>query len=304
MKTLTVTWTMDEASGARPGTDSDPDNPLSRALSNPLVIGKPINRVVLAFFRDHHGSLRWFGAFVHTVGDRLLYFPGIPVKRAVGAHGSGAGAFNFRHPLGHFSLDRDGTWHMTSPGSKKHQGGFTITRIAGGTSLWFGLTVKDENQFRLVSQRTIISAKVPKSDVRRRRLNLEQAREGAQFPIFEMNGAPPWQPSSAHFALLIVDPRRPFRLKGSHLGFPEGHPDLTHPLPVNQRVGTPIRTHPILEISPSRNVQVVTAWIPAAVGPNAIITSPAERTLLGSLRAWATGLLDRLFGRPHAPMEK
>ncbi len=65
------------------GTDNDTNNPLARATRSPLVDGKPLQKLSLCFYSDSivdgtegKQNLKWFGVFVLSSADRLIFFPG------------------------------------------------------------------------------------------------------------------------------------------------------------------------------------------------------------------------------------
>ena len=73
METLELAFEVD---GARPGTDRCADNPLARATDCLFRQGRPFFRLSKCFFRGIDGRLRWLGIFVHSAGNRIIFFPG------------------------------------------------------------------------------------------------------------------------------------------------------------------------------------------------------------------------------------
>ena len=104
------------------GTDSDPSNPLSRAISSPFMDGSPQERLSLCFYGNLDNdsldvsSHKWLGVFVFSAGRRVIFFPGltfnptwVSVSRAKSPHR--------RHDIDidHISLENSfRRWHFSS----------------------------------------------------------------------------------------------------------------------------------------------------------------------------------------------
>jgi hypothetical protein len=74
MDTNKLTWRFD---GGQDGVDSDPDNPLSRAVNRLFQTGQPFKRLSMSFYAKtsttdlSYRRLCWLGVFVLSQADRL-----------------------------------------------------------------------------------------------------------------------------------------------------------------------------------------------------------------------------------------
>ena len=180
MNTLQITGSMPLG---HPGEDSDTQNPIARALSRLFLDGQPFERMCHCYFQPEPGNLRWLGVFVHSAGDRVLFFPGfVSSFTKIQAFKATRETWNQEFLFDHASLERDRrTWHVTSPRSRQHLGRPSTLDIGEGSVLWFGMSVANSTVLRPAHQQTTVNALVPPSDSKRRADVFKSAREGAQF---------------------------------------------------------------------------------------------------------------------------
>jgi len=279
MDTLKITWEMEE--GAT-GSDDDPDNPISRALRKLFTDGQPFVRFTQCLCADRRLNndrpiLRWLGVFILSAGGRIIFFPGFQsrAKYIEGFRGNDEmwkKAFDFDH----ISIEKGFCrWHITSRGSKLHLEGPKTTNIGDQRFLWFGLSVNNLDELRIVKQKTRVIADSPESDVRRRYEVFSKARAQAVFQILEWH-PDVWEQNSKgfwHLGLLVVPSHAPTYLGGT-LGFPEGSPYLAEPLPKEQ-IQLPVRHHR-MQLSSDIGLQVTTAFVPGSLRVPVTLTAPHE----------------------------
>lgn len=274
---LHFSWTMELGMD---GVDSDPSNPLARALDRLLRTGQPIKKFTMCFLNlpDSPGDsagLRWLGSFVYSAGDRLIFFPGYvdPPERLVGFRG-GTMTFNEALAADHLSLERDRrTWHATSPHSERHFGGPKPLDLGDGLALWLGMSFADRDSLRAAKKTTEVRWTVPPSDARRRADVFRVAREGSAIPIVSPNPHPAdVRPSFYHVSLIVGPPGFPV-YKGTEHGYPRGSPFLIDPLP--DAIRAPASMYKV-DMSPYCDLQVTLMRLPGRIGTTMALTSPGD----------------------------
>jgi hypothetical protein len=217
----------------------------------------------MCFFRDARDTLRWLGVFVHSAGNRVLFFPGF-ADTFEAVHGFKDASLVWNQPFNfdHFTLESDFlTWHITSARSEDHLGKPRTLDIGKDRVLWLGLSLADANVLRVVREDTQTKSDVPSSDTNRRREALVAARDSAQFPIILLNTehSTSFQKDFLHFAF-IVGPKGFEDYSGPEFDFPDKSPFLTEPFP-NQLSNLPFRSHRI-ELSAAIDIQVTSFLLP------------------------------------------
>ena len=213
--------------GGVPGTDASGTGPFARALRQLLQEGKPFTSISHCYFKDESGVPRWFGVFVHSAGDRVIFFPGVaePVD-GIQTDNSGTKTRHVPFDFDHLSLERDRrTWHATSVGSRAHLAGPPTLPLGEGRVLWFGMSVASPHALRTVNAKTEVSALVHPNDGKRRAAVLSKARESSTFPMMSLNTDWPAAPSPAflHFAV-VVGPAGFPEYRGPEFGLPFDSP--------------------------------------------------------------------------------
>jgi hypothetical protein len=228
------------------------------------------------------GPLRWLGVFVHSAGDRVLFFPGYSdIPTQIRGFKAGAEVWNQPFQFDHASLENDlRTWHVTSPGSADHLGRPRTLDIGESRVLWFGLSVANESALRLVREETTVIARVPPSDGKRRMDAFVAARDGAQFPIVSLNPQHPTPNNKGflHFAF-VVGPKGFPAYTGSELGAPFNSPFLAEPLPEALH-NLPLRIHRV-ELSPTIDLQIACCLMPGVLTAPFSFTGPSGTPIQG-----------------------
>ena len=184
METLELAFEVD---GARPGTDRCADNPLARATDCLFRQGRPFSRLSKCFFRGIDGRLRWLGIFVHSAGNRIIFFPGFAqLHKEVVGYRDDVLAWDRPFQIDHLSLESDWLdWHFTEPRSADHIGNFRTLPLGLGVVHWFSMSVQTQDDLRVLRRRTLVSAPTPARDVERRTEVFLRAIDGslAGMPI-------------------------------------------------------------------------------------------------------------------------
>lgn len=255
------------------GTDADPSNPLWRALSGLFVENSLLPTVCPAFFSDRDDRpTRWLGVFVLSAGERLLFFPGLApdIIRVRGVQGTEV-KFDTPFKVDHVTLEKDrDSWHVTSPRSKKHQGGPVPTDLGEGRVLWFGFSLQSPAVLRELKRDTVAAFPTPLKSAGWKRDQLVAAREGKEFPLVVM---PEPQPHADTFPLVsvIVGPRDFPSYRGDLLGWPYGSQFV---------VGEPsgnVRFHvreQRIHLDDATDIQFRTVWAPGCLRIPVVLTSP------------------------------
>jgi hypothetical protein len=159
------------------------------------------------FFQAPHGPIRWLGIFVHSEGDRLLFFPGFSELPAnVVGYNDRVLRWDQAFLIDHLSLEQDRrSWHFTAPQSSDHLGNLNTRTLGNDRIHWFSLSAATEEILRLVREETRVVALNPPQDVDRRASVFRQAREEVTFQLLQLNAdyqAPP-EPNFLHFSVVI-----------------------------------------------------------------------------------------------------
>lgn len=251
------------------GNDSDPDNPLSRAVNQLFRDGQPFKRLSMSFWAEAPDTelsnyrVRWLGVFIHSQGDRLIFFPGF--RDSYKQIESYQGQKPWRNQLfdfDHVTLNKNfRDSHITSRDSINHLGSFPTSELGDSRFLWFGLSLSDFNVLRPVWKKTDVVMKVPASDSKRRTKVFMDSREDAKFQIVKRHpDAQSIFPQGFLHVSFIVGPKGFKLYKGMKHGFPEGSPFLLHQLPQGS-LQLPVRLHKI-SVSDSVDIQITSAWLP------------------------------------------
>lgn len=287
MDKIQLTWEMDYGV---PGCDTDSNSPLARAVSQLFKEGKPFSNLCVCFFKDTSATLRWFGVFVQSAGDKVVYFPGF-VKdfgQIQGFQGKNL-HWNKSFAFDHMSLEKDRLkWHLTSRGSKDHLGSPRTLMLDKNRVLWCGISVADVQVLRIVKRETKIVSDSPLGDSNRRWEIFRKAREGAKFPILSLNDEhlTPFEEGFLHFGI-IVGPKGFENYSGGEFGFPYGSPCLVKPLP-EEFSKLPIRSHR-LELSNNTDIQITVCYLSGRLKLPVAITSPSQPSMTLNTHALPNG---------------
>lgn len=285
MDTLELAWRMD---GCAPGVDDSRDNPLARATDRLFRLGRPFYRLSKCFFCGPDGVLRWLGIFVHSAGDRLLFFPGFAEAHTqMLAYSEGVIRWNQPFHLDHLSLEPDRrTWHLTTPQSKHHLGKLYTRQLSADRVHWFSMSAATPSQLRVVREETRASAPTPPQDVDRRAKVFRNARENAIFQIVQLNAEHlnPSEPAFLHLSV-VVGPKGFISPENELLGLPhEGPflPSVTSP----DSVKAPIRVHRVL-LSDNIELEITASSLPGQLQTQALFTAPLPEGKSSNPRAQA-----------------
>lgn len=271
---IQLIWKMDYGI---PGCDTDASTPLARAVTQLFKEGKPFSNLCMCFLKDTSTTLRWFGVFVQSVGNRVIYFPSF-INSFDQIQGFQGGYLKWQQPFDfdHISLEENRSkWHITSKYSKDHLGSPRTLPLDRNRVLWLGVSVANAHVMPIVKQETKIIVGSPLSDSQHRCEVFRKAREGSRFPIISQNEDCPinFNEFFLHFGL-IVGPKGFEDYLGSELGFPYRSPYLVTPFP-EKLTALPLRSHR-LELSDNTDIQITVCCLPGRLKVPFTITSPSE----------------------------
>jgi hypothetical protein len=285
MDTLEIAWRME---GCAPGVDSSRDNPLARATECLFRLGQPFSRLSKCFFCGPDGVTRWLGIFVHSAGDRLLFFPGFAEEHTqVLAYSESVIRWNQPFHFDHLSLEPDRrTWHLTTPQSKHHLGKLYTRQLGDDRVHWFSMSAAAPSQLRVVREETRASAPTPPQDVDRRAQVFRNARESAIFQIVGLNTEhpSPRAPAFLHFSV-VVGPKGFISPENELLGLPYGSPFLPS-VTAPDSARAPIRIHRIL-LSDDIELEITASSHPGQLQTDALFTAPLPDGKSSNLSAQA-----------------
>jgi hypothetical protein len=278
---IKLSWQIE---GGLPGIDNDTNNPLARATSSLLVDGNPQQKLSLCFYNDSimdrtegKQNLKWFGAFVLSSADRLIFFPGFNfITTWVKVAGKRAREKRHDIHIDHITLEKNlRRWHFTSHGSKSHLGSGLTTDLGDNRFLWFGMSVAGCDVLKAVKQETVFHTLVPASDTLRRIDVFKASREGVVYKILSVHpdAKQRFIMGFLHFGL-IVGPPGFVDYSGPNFGVPFGSPFVKEKLP-NPLTNIPLRLHRI-SFGSMVDIEIVALWLPGSLTEKATFTGTAS----------------------------
>lgn len=265
---LEITWTLELGSK---GSDTDPNNPLSRSLNRLLVDGQPFKNIGFVFYGGvevlpkylRNRIVRWLGVFVFSTGDRLIFFPGLTFK-PTWIQGSKS-KLRSDFVMDHISIERNlNTWHLTTQGSTKHHSGGQTIDLGHSRRLWFGLSIADEEVLRELKYKTAVISKLPSSDGKRRVNIFNNAiNEQQHLVVFLHKKAKRRYPQEGfiHFTFIIGKVGFPDYMEHNLL-LPFASPFLRNPL--LDLTNLPMRSGR-LSLGRGIDVQIIAVWLPGSL---------------------------------------
>jgi hypothetical protein len=254
-------------SSGMPGKDDDPSNPISRALSSLMKSSSRLPSFAQAFLVTQEPSemFRWFGVFIRSAGDRVIFFPGVKPE-IVEVHGSRGSEPVFRRPFcfDHVSLDRGRlSWHITTTGSAEHQGGVPTLDLGQGRVLWFSLGLSGPGVLREVMEETVATFEVPAKSDRWKGNEFMKAREGREFPgIYMPSKTDPDDEPSFPWISIIVGPSGFPWYEGSDWAYPYGSEFVDGKVPTVKRIKV---NRNRFALDKTTDIQISALWAPGTL---------------------------------------
>jgi hypothetical protein len=276
MEILELTFNIENG---KSGNDDSADNPLARATDCLFRQGRPFYRLSKCFFRGPDQILRWLGIFVHSDGDRIIFFPGFaePQMHVTGYNDQSL-RWNRPFKIDHLSLESDRlSWHFTTPQSTDHLGKMYTRHLGCDVMHWFSMSVNTQDELRIVRENTIVSAATPSGDIGRRVDVFRRAREDALFQLVTLNTQHPnpEKPNFLHFSV-TVGPSG-FDSPGIEIfGLPHGSP-LFKPMPHEMLANVPIRVHRIA-LSNAIDVEILATALPGELHTGIVFSGSQSST--------------------------
>jgi hypothetical protein len=261
------------------GTDDNQDNPLSRAVKSTLSDGRPDQRLAMCFYDDRDSAefnLRWFGIFILSSKNHLIFFPGFNfVSQGIIAV-KGRMQETRSIQVDHITLENNlKNWHYTSPNSNDHYGRGLTTDLSENRFLWFGLSISDYACLRPVKQETVFQTGAPDSDAKRRMDSFNDSREGVFFNIITSpeDAEKHFAKGFTHFAVIVGPSGFPNYL-GPDLGIPFGSPFVKEALP-SSLMGVPSRLHRV-SLNNKFDIEIMVIRLPGSLTQKVIITGQSR----------------------------
>jgi len=263
--------------GCTPGIDDSEDNPLARATDRLFRLGRPFFRLNKCFFREPDGTNRWFGIFVHSEGNRVLFFPGFGKSHThLISYELNVPRWNRLFQLDHLTLEPDrSTWHFTSPKSDDHLGKLYTRNLGSDRVHWFSMSIADASELRLVRESTLVRAPTPPQDVDRRADVFRNARKGAMFQLLQLNTEQhhTQAPAFLHFSVVMGPTGFP-ALETEILGLPYGSPFVPEVSSLHP-IKSPIRIHRV-QLSDQIDLEITATSLPGQLRSQAVFTAPVN----------------------------
>lgn len=228
---------------------------------------------------EPEGIVRWLGIFVHSAGDRVLFFPGDAAPNThVRAVEHNSDRWNQPFKIDHLSLEPDWqSWHLTSPQSRDHLGKLATEKLDSERTFWFAMSVAADN-LRLARNTTRVVADTPTGDTNRRTAVFQQSRKGAIFQMMTLHTDHQKIPTNGflHFSVVVGPPGFPVG-NGDVLGLPHGGPFLARPQ-LSQGVKVPLRLYR-LALSESVELEITVSAHAGPLSTNVVYSSLAGRSI-------------------------
>jgi len=168
---------------------ADPSSVLARPYRRLMQEGTEPGSISYLAVQDPSGVLYVLGVLCETVGDRLVFFPGIPcpiVEGFFSADGIECPidrdvdhlTFEMKRRAAHFTRVTEAGNRQTiaGPPQRRHE-------VAPGVLAWFGLTARSLDRLELLPSKVWIVGECPATDVARRTTSLQQSSRAVVMPI-------------------------------------------------------------------------------------------------------------------------
>lgn len=172
--------------------------PLVKPFRNILKEGKPAEEILFVFHEENQKDYFVLGSFVKTIGNKILFFPGLKFSRIIHTP-TGKDLKNEElHNIDHFTLENKNLsrWHVTLV-QKSIQGiRYPILRtkaVNDNAFLWFLMAIKDHTALESMPRTQEYRLKGPPTDLKRRFQNMTKSIEGKPFQVTSVKSrqAPP-----------------------------------------------------------------------------------------------------------------
>jgi hypothetical protein len=266
--------------GGKSGIDDDPNNPISRASRHLLDDGTPYKKMSLCFYRKSEGeqkkkdsTLKWFGAFVISHAERLIFSPGFALyPMLIKETKNNFPVKSHEIPIDHITLEKNLLkWHLTNLGSTYHLGHGRTIELGEERFLWFGMSIANSDVLKDVRDETVYQVFVPPSDAKRRMDVLMNSRDGVIYNIILL---PPQTKQLVnmnfiHF-VVIVGKKGFSNYIGSALSAPYGSPFVLNE-PRIPLTDIPLRSHR-LSLNATVEIQIIALCLPGQLTERVVFT--------------------------------
>lgn len=132
------------------GDSIDENSALVKPFRSILEDGKPVGQIVFVFYQENDTDFV-LGSFVNTVGNRILFFPGLRLSRVTHTPDGIDLRLEDLHNVDHFTLEKENLtdWHLTLLQKKEkgtRYGRLQTKKIGHKTFLWFLMALQRATQ--------------------------------------------------------------------------------------------------------------------------------------------------------------
>jgi hypothetical protein len=273
LPTLTI---KSELPTGAPGEDTDPWNPLARAVRALLHDGTRIRTAAHLYLADEvTGEIsRWIGMVVEGESGRVMFFPALPTPPdRMRLQRARTAPVDLSFNVDHLTLEPDWkSWHMTQlrPVGPPRRGGPRTWDLGDGNVLWFGMTIGKDDALRRVKQTTTVTAAAPRNrgEAIARLEAFERAVKCAEMGVIAKPGPPPFRRALCHFSIILAPPTAPF-YTGPERGYGGSFDGVLTAL--HGEAPTPTRSlWTSATLSDRIRIQVIATWVPGEMATPAV----------------------------------
>lgn len=187
------------------GPSLDENSALVKPFINILKEGKPPDEISFVFHQENENDYFVLGSFVKTLGNRILFFPGLKFSRIVHTP-TGRDLTNQElHNIDHFTLEKNlNQWHITLVQKSIHGAKYPslkTKRVNNNSILWFLMAIRYPTMLESMPKTQEYLLKGPSMDMKRRLENMTKSVEGKQFHVTFVKS--PSLPSFLNFEIFV-----------------------------------------------------------------------------------------------------
>jgi hypothetical protein len=169
------------------GPSLDENSALVKPFRNILKDGRPPDEISFVFHQESENDYFVLGSFVKTIGNRILFFPGLRFSKIVHTP-TGIDLTNQEsHNIDHFTLDENmNRWHVTlvqKSDLDTRYPSLKTKKVNNNSFFWFLMAVRDPTMLEVMPKTQEYMLKGPPADMKRRFENLTKSVEAKHFQV-------------------------------------------------------------------------------------------------------------------------
>ncbi len=239
-------------------------------MANLIADGKPYETHALCYFSENwpegQANVHWLGVFLHTKGDRILFFPGIDnITKQIFTTYKGKKSSRDEFSIDHLTLEpQKRKWHLTSKVPGSHLSGGTVRDVGEDRFLWFGLSISNASILRELKRTTTVRFHSPSSDAERRIDEVTSLHSKAPQNLIGLprEGIDQFTVGYTHLTF-TVGPKDASDYLGPDLLQPHGYAGVT-PFTMSEASKIPVHLHRI-PITKDLDVQIASMKLPGKI---------------------------------------